>query len=245
MEKNEYLEELGKPFDVSDVSWKIQRTTKDKTRGLAVPYLDARAISDRLDSVLGQNNWRDAYTKWHSFSKEVRENGKEIQKGFDSQLCTIYVYDSERKEWIGKTDGAENTDFESIKGGISDSFKRAAVKWNVGRYLYAFEAQWVTLEEQYGRQVITEAEIKKLEKKYLEFIAKIFGADNSVAGKNKPTTNPKSGQEKPKSDKGTNEKADKPQTNVYEVTDVRVNRDGDKNKADLLFIKMGIKILLL
>ena len=38
--------------------------------------------------------------------------------------------------WITKTDGAGDTNIEGEKGGLSDAFKRAAVKFGVGRYLY-------------------------------------------------------------------------------------------------------------
>ena len=116
MSTNKYFEAFGKPFDVRDVSWRLQYVDKEKLQGFAVPYLDARAISERLDRVVGQQRWKDAYTPWHSADKK------------SSQLCTISIYDDELKEWIGKTDGAENTDVEPIKGGLSDAFKRAAVK---------------------------------------------------------------------------------------------------------------------
>jgi len=49
-------------------------------------------------------------------------------------------------EWIWKADGAGDTDVEAEKGAISDAFKRAAVKWGVGRYLYDLDSPWVALE---------------------------------------------------------------------------------------------------
>ena len=127
MSVNKYLEALGMPFPADKVKWRLQSTNKDKTEGYAVPYLDSRAIAERLDNVVGQMNWRDEYKPW--------ANTKEGA----SQLCTIYIYDEERKEWIGKTDGASMSQIEPVKGGISDAFKRAAVKWNIGRYLYRFQ----------------------------------------------------------------------------------------------------------
>jgi hypothetical protein len=35
---------------------------------------------------------------------------------------------------------------EADKGGISDAFKRAAVKWGIGRYLYDLKSPWVPCE---------------------------------------------------------------------------------------------------
>ena len=159
MKENRHLEEFGKPFPASDVSWRMQYVDKTKSEGFAVPYLDARAISERLDDVVGQYNWKDDYTTWHCYTEEVKvkEHEKE-QKLVNSQLCTIYIYDEERNEWIGKTDGAENTDFEAVKGGLSDSFKRAAVKWNIGRYLYSFTPVWVKAKARGRAYVVAEEE---------------------------------------------------------------------------------------
>ena len=52
-------------------------------------------------------------------------------------------------EWITKYDGANDTKIESTKGGISDSMKRAAVQWGIGRYLYNLPGQWVKIKNTY------------------------------------------------------------------------------------------------
>src|SRR5690606_35602811 len=56
--------------------------------------------------------------------------------------------------WVWKSDGAGDTQVEAEKGGISDAFKRAAVKWGIGRYLYDLDAPWVPCEtrEHNGRK---------------------------------------------------------------------------------------------
>ena len=171
MRENKYFEEFGKPFDASDVSWRLQYVDKAKCEGFAVPYLDARAIAERLDSVVGQNHWKDSYTPWHNCTVE----GKQRQ----SQLCTIYIYDEELKEWIGKTDGAEDSNIEPVKGGLSDAFKRAAVKWNIGRYLYGFEPVWVKAKQRGDSYVIDKSEDTKLESSYNSTVASMFGAGNN------------------------------------------------------------------
>ena len=63
-------------------------------------------------------NWRNEFTKW----------------GEKSTLCGISIRIG--GEWITKYDGASETDIEAVKGGFSDSMKRAAVQWGMGRYLY-------------------------------------------------------------------------------------------------------------
>ena len=179
MRENKYFEEFGKPFPASDVSWRLQYVDKDKMQGFAVPYLDARAIAKRLDAVVGQHNWKDTYIPWHNCVVE--------EKTKSSQLCTISIYDEERGIWIDKTDGAEDTDTEPIKGGLSDAFKRAAVKWNIGRYLYSFEPVWVTAEKRGRAFVIAKSENGKLETAYNTTVARLFGTE---APKGTTTTTP-------------------------------------------------------
>jgi hypothetical protein len=85
-----------------------------------VPYINARAIMDRLDAVVGPENWRnhiEAISGGFLQSIDIRIDG----------------------EWVCRVDGAQITDIESIKGGISGALKRAAVLWGIGRYLYDIE----------------------------------------------------------------------------------------------------------
>lgn len=134
-EENEIIDALAAPFHHSRISWRIGSTNakflgvepKDATKGKALAYLTARDVMHRLDSVMGVANWSDAY----------QETPKRL-------LCSLSLRIDD--EWIVKTDGAGNTDIEGEKGGISDAFKRAAVKWGVGRYLYDCPAPWIDLE---------------------------------------------------------------------------------------------------
>ena len=73
-------EELARPFAPEDLEWRIQVTSKDKTSGLAIPYVTNRAIQDRLDEVVGPENWYNDYKPWHG-------NGKK-----DAQICGISIY---------------------------------------------------------------------------------------------------------------------------------------------------------
>ena len=60
-------------------------------------------------------------------------------------LCGISI--KINNEWITKWDGAENTDIEGVKGGLSGSMKRAAVQWGIGRYLYNLEENWAIVSD--------------------------------------------------------------------------------------------------
>ena len=126
---------LAAPFDTADVEWKPGAVTRDKSKGLAMAYLTSRAVQDRLDAVCSPADWRNEY-----------------RPGPDGGVvCGISVYverhDGEPGEWVTKWDGADNTDVEAVKGGLSGSMKRAAVMWGIGRSLYGLPAQWVRLDE--------------------------------------------------------------------------------------------------
>jgi len=117
-------ERLAEPFDPWDLEWRVGNVAKSGKRATLLAYLTSRAVMDRLDAVLGPENWRDEYTR-------APEGGV---------LCTLYVRVG--GEWIAKQDAAENTAVEAVKGGVSGALKRAAVKYGVGRYLYHLDAGW-------------------------------------------------------------------------------------------------------
>jgi len=154
---------LAEPFPASHVEWRIQHANKEKTRGLAVPYIQSRAIQSRLDQAVGPYNWKAEYKPWHGITVNSKEDG---QKHIASQLCGLAIYCEERGEWIQKWDGAENTDIEPVKGGISDSFKRAAVLWGIGRYLYGLDAAWVEIEQRGKSYAITDNGFRQLTNTY-------------------------------------------------------------------------------
>lgn len=243
MDVNRHFEAFGKPFPASDVSWKVQVTSRDKKSGKVVPYLDARAISDRLDEVVGQYNWKDSYGQWHCYTEEPKDESKKPKK-VNSQLCTISIYDDERNEWISKTDGAENTDIEPIKGGLSDSFKRCAVKWNIGRYLYNFEAVWVNLADEYGRRVIAKEEYQRLDDIYYRTVGKLFGKEIAAelqqksmsVGKKQET--PKQNNLKPQN-QGQGDQSPQKQPDIYEIKSVRCEGTGETVRSTLVLNKGG------
>lgn len=143
------LHRLAAPFQPSDIEWKPGATTRDKSKGLAMAYVDSRAVQQRFDEVCGPADWRN----------EFREGPG------GGVLCGISVrIDREdgTAEWVTKWDGADNSQVEAVKGGLSGSMKRAAVQWGVGRYLYEIPSPWVRLDDR-GRF----AETPKIPREYL------------------------------------------------------------------------------
>lgn len=143
---------LCTPFAAEEIDWRIGSTSGDKTKGMALAYMDARAVMDRLDGVCGPDGWQCNYTPG--------VNG--------SIICNIGVR-MPAGEWIWKADGAGATDVEGEKGMLSDALKRAAVRWGIGRYLYEMKSPWVAIEKRGNSYFIPDAERKNLDKVHEDF----------------------------------------------------------------------------
>lgn len=104
------------------IEWRVQTAGQkgDRPWAKVVPYADARWLMQRLDDVFGPMGW------WNEY--EAGPSG--------GVLCKLTV--TVDGVSVTKQDGAENTQVESVKGGITDAFKRACVLLNVGniRALY-------------------------------------------------------------------------------------------------------------
>lgn len=134
----ETLRELHAPFPADAVHWRAQTVTKAKGDGyaaLALAYLDARDVMDRLDQTCKPMNWQSEH----------------FDGGNGKLGCRIGIYIN--GQWVWKSDGAGDTDVEAEKGAFSGALKRAAVSWGIGRYLYDLGNVWVPCEayEQSGK----------------------------------------------------------------------------------------------
>jgi len=205
--ESEIISELSKPFAAHEVDWRLQHSTKDKTRGLAVPYIDSRAIQRRLDETVGPFHWQNCFSEWQ---------GK-------SQLCGLSILCEERGEWVTKWDGAEQSDIEAVKGGLSDSFKRAAVHWGIGRYLYGMEGVWVDCELKGNTAVIKAGEHKKLASAYEKAVAALTQGARVPAAQT-PLAQSSGGSIQDSSTGGN--VTDFPTTWRYEVLDVKPCQSG-------------------
>jgi hypothetical protein len=118
-------------FPADELEWRIGRAGESSGRvwALALPYVTARAIQQRLDDVMGP-------ARWKNYFKHGPDGGV---------LCGLSLL--VHGHWVTKWDGAENTDVQSVKGGLSSSMKRAAVQWGIGRYLYALDETFAHVHE--------------------------------------------------------------------------------------------------
>lgn len=138
------FDRLRAPFPASIISWRIGSTNADKSKGMALAYIDARDVMERLDDVMGPGNWQNKYS--HVGTKTVCDIALRIDG-----------------EWVWKADGAGDTDHEAEKGALSDAFKRGAVRWGIGRYLYDLKSPWVAIEQAGRSYKIKDSEYKLLD----------------------------------------------------------------------------------
>ncbi len=167
---------LRAEFPRGAISWRAQTLTKDGTKAMALAYIDARDVMNRLDDVCGPAGWQCRYPP---------ANGKTV--------CEIGIRIGE--EWVWKADGAGDSDIEAEKGALSDAFKRAAVRWGIGRYLYDLASPWVPCESydatRGGKQV-------KVWKRWTQDPwSKVKNPSSAPSGRNAAGANPPSAPHKP------------------------------------------------
>lgn len=115
-EHPDFFAALAAPFDPKEVR------QKPIGGGGKADYVSARTVMNRLDDVAGPENWWDSY-----------------ERGEHSIICRLTIQLPDGRV-VTKCDAGGNAGMsdegDDEKSGVSDSFKRAAVKWGVGRYLY-------------------------------------------------------------------------------------------------------------
>ncbi|MDY3058927.1 MAG: Rad52/Rad22 family DNA repair protein [Fusobacterium sp.] len=141
---SDLLKKLREPFRKEELEFRVGATNNDKSMGLALAYVQARAIQNRLDELFGVDGWTVSY--------------KEISAGF---ICSLSIKINDR--WVTKEDGAGMTEYESVKGGISNAFKRVASSgFGIGRYLYNAKKNWYPIRQQGKGYIFTETPVLEL-----------------------------------------------------------------------------------
>jgi hypothetical protein len=115
--------DLTKLREPMPYKWRVQSFSRNKPLAQCVAYVDARAVQRRLDDVCG--------AKWQSLYYDV---GSML-------FCKIGIQIED--EWIWRSDTGSESNVEKEKGHSSDAFKRAAVMWGVGRFLYDMKFVYV------------------------------------------------------------------------------------------------------
>jgi hypothetical protein len=125
------LKKLQTPIDIKDVDFRVQSINKGGYATI-LSYKNARVDMNVLDDVCGPQNWQ--------------RDHKEIN---DVVYCGIGINVSkptdQYNDWVWKWDAGAESSASKEKGQASDSFKRAAFNWGIGRELYDYPTIQVKL----------------------------------------------------------------------------------------------------
>lgn len=115
------IQELSRPFPASAISWRAGAVTRDKKRAQALPYAEPRVYEDRLNAVCPAL-WSVTFRPW----------------GDARIICDLTIGSLTRS-----STGEENEGFAPGTAAEAQAFKRACVKFGLGRYLYDLPVVWV------------------------------------------------------------------------------------------------------
>ncbi len=124
--------ELEKLKEEIPFKWRVQ--SSNQYGASCVAYIDARCVQDLLDKVCGQDGWAVKYQE---------------HKG--NLFCHIGIRCKNQMIW--KADCGTESNVEKQKGEASDAFKRAAVMWGIGRFLYSKPIVKLPVKERNGKWI--------------------------------------------------------------------------------------------
>lgn len=129
----EILERLAKPFPADQIrSYPMQVSKSAPWKGKVAFYADGRAVQQRLDETC----------VWQNVVKEDPRSSTSILSG----IRILIQMPNGEYEWMTRIDGADNSDIEGTKGGLTSAFRRAGYLWGVGRYLYDTPDMWLPMK---------------------------------------------------------------------------------------------------
>lgn len=109
-----------RPLHANEIECRVGNVAKDNSGFFLLLYKNARVDQNILDETFGIWNWQCKYY-------QVK----------NTMVCSIGIYNQERKEWIWKDNGGDDdSQTEQVKSELSDSFKRACFCVGIGRELY-------------------------------------------------------------------------------------------------------------
>lgn len=124
---------LSAPFPAKYVGVR-PGAVSDTGQAIMLVFVDARTIMNRLDEVVGPENWSFTWQSVPAPDGRIAVHGQ------------LKVYD------VVKEDVGEAQDeAEPFKSAVSDAFKRCGVHFGLGRYLYSMPQIWWPYDKQKRR----------------------------------------------------------------------------------------------
>lgn len=128
---NDIKEQLREPFPQDLIKFRAG------SGGKMLAYVTAHQVEQRLDNVVGWENWQCEY--YDVAGKVYCKIGILINNTTDDADKASYGgknYIAGDANWVWKSDCGSETGFAAEKGQASDAFKRAAKKFGIGRHLW-------------------------------------------------------------------------------------------------------------
>jgi hypothetical protein len=143
-DRESLFSQLAKPFDPSEIKWRVTHTTRDGSRGAVIAFADPRAYTDRLNQLFTPTGWTRGYEVSTVSAVTRMKKDKPIQTGKVLVTCTLTItglgcHAGSGEEWADE----EN----ALTAAEAQAFKRSCVCFGLGRYLYNFAEMWVPLNE--------------------------------------------------------------------------------------------------
>lgn len=139
MVKESELTSLSKPTPEKERKYRVGNTFmySGKKYGNMLTYVDARYVQDTLDEIVGVGNWSNEFF--------------DIKGSLYCRIKISFVREDGSIGEVSKMDCGSESNIEKEKGEASDSFKRAAVQFGIGRDLYSSETHKAELSEFNGK----------------------------------------------------------------------------------------------
>lgn len=106
------INNMFRTLKAEEIEVRLQSVKNGKANMLL--YIDSRAVTKLLDETVGPMNWQTEF---------YEVNGQTIGK--------LGIWDSEKQQWIWKSDTGTESNIEAVKGLISDVYKRMLSRWGV------------------------------------------------------------------------------------------------------------------
>ena len=148
---SQLFEALAEPFSSVDVEWKPGALNHEKTKALALAYVESRAYIQRLNALAG-GDWSDEYQVYHLNDRIA-------------VICRLTISSTTRTGdgecLIASTNGnGEYVEANAVTTASAQAFKRACVKFGLGLYLYNLPQKWCDYDTK-SRRIIASPELPK------------------------------------------------------------------------------------
>ena len=134
-ERHNVFEILAEPFAPSEITWQVDRVSRDRRRALVRASINAGIVMERLDAVVGTAAWSDSY-----------DITPAEQAGAATRVqCSLTILGVTKQDVI-EGDIAQ----QSTRELVQQALRQTATKFGIGRYLEKLEAVWVDYDDERG-----------------------------------------------------------------------------------------------